>query len=131
MSLSGRRGGPAPSYPSLEVDATLLSFVSMKITEARSVSNSVHFEGSINWRGSSQDSVKSIENLCLVLYTELVGEQTFGDKIVQGFKIHMEICRTEFQLTDDVIDFEEVVIPVLGLDNPRFEFSLMCYKETQ
>jgi len=102
----------------------------MEITGYDGSVNSFHYEGSINWRDSLQDSVKSVENLHLVLYTKLVGEQTFGDEIVQGFEICMELCRNEFQETENVIDFDEVVIPVLGLDNPHFEFSLICFKES-
>jgi len=127
---SGRRGGPASSFPSLEVDETLLPHVFMEITGYGGVFNLVHYEGSINWRDSLQDSVKSVENLHLVLFTEVFGEQTFGDEIVQGFEIRMELCRNEFQVSENVIDFDEVVIPVLGLDNPSFEFSLTCFKES-
>ena len=125
----GRRGS-APYIPSLEVDETLLPYVFMEITDYDGSVNSFHYEGSINWRDSLQDSVKSVENLHLVLYTKLVGEQTFRDEIVQGFEICMELCRNEFQATENVIDFDEVVIPVLGLDNPHFEFSLTCFKES-
>jgi len=87
--------------------------------------STIRYEGTVVWNGSSQDSVTSFENLHLVWYTRLESNKTYGDTIFTRYAEHLEVHPNEFEFPDDVLAFEVMLIPVVGLDHPRFDFNLI------
>ena len=83
--------------------------------------------GNVTWIGSPEDSVKSLHNIHLAVYTRLDENQSWGKNtymLVLG--THIEANLTEPMLPVDVIDHQEVIIPTLGVNMPNYQYSFNC-----
>jgi|GEM_PF-7131514 len=84
--------------------------------------------GTVSWIGSPQDSIKSLSDIHLVMYTK-VDERTYinGSILTHVFVgVHLEALPNELKLSNDTIDHSEVIIPMIGLDMPTYPYSLNC-----
>lgn len=120
-------GDVKTSYPLVSaVEEALEPYVNITTTGIAGSTYTTYLNGTVFWIGSPEDSVKSIENVHLLMYTRLDSTETSGDLTIKHIGIHIEAYTSGSQLPTDAIDHVEVVIPLLGFDNPRYEFSLSC-----
>jgi hypothetical protein len=83
--------------------------------------------GNVSWVGSPEDSVKSLHNIHLAVYTRLDENESGGKNtymLVLG--THIEANLTEPTLPVDVIDHQEVIIPTIGLSTPIYQYIFNC-----
>ena len=81
----------------------------------------------LTWIGSSDDSVKSIQNIHLAVYTRLDVNNTFGKDIkFLTIGLHAVVNRTEPTIPNDAIGYEKITIPILGIDNPTYSYFFNC-----
>jgi hypothetical protein len=81
----------------------------------------------LRWIGSTDDSVKSIQNIHLAVYTRLDQNVTFGKDIkFLTIGLHAVANRTEPIIPNDVYGHQEITIPILGINNPTYTFFFNC-----
>jgi hypothetical protein len=81
----------------------------------------------LRWTGSSDDSVKSIQNIHLAVYTRLDSNITFGKDIkFMTIGLHAVANRTEPIIPNDAIGFGRITVPILGIDNPTYSYFFNC-----
>jgi hypothetical protein len=81
----------------------------------------------LTWVGSPGDSVKSIQNIHLAVYTRLDVNNTFGKDIkFLTIGLHAVVNRTEPIIPNDAIGYEKITVPILGIDNPTYSYFFNC-----
>jgi hypothetical protein len=81
----------------------------------------------LRWTGSTDDSVKSIQNIYLAVYTRLDQNVTFGKDIkFLTIGLHAIANRTEPTTPNDAIGYQKITIPILGIENPTYSFFFNC-----
>jgi hypothetical protein len=86
--------------------------------------------GCVEWVGSSNDSVKSMDNIHLILYVKLNGTRTYANqaRLYGDYEWHYVVYTDTFTLPENIIDHsEEIIIPYIGIDEPRFLLELGIY----
>jgi len=83
--------------------------------------------GTVSWIGSSQDSVKSLRNIHLSIYTRLDENLSMSKNTYLLYVgIHLQANQTEPTIPADAIDHQEVTIPTIGIDKPQYPFNFTC-----
>ena len=132
-AIGNHFGGIRTGYPiSNAVDESIKPYINVTITGAGGYSGNgsdrMFLNGTVSWISSSQDAVKSLNNVYLVMYTS-VDDREFnstGSLISQQIGSHLEAFPNEPTLPNATIDHVEVVIPTLGLETPQYQFNLNC-----
>ena len=83
--------------------------------------------GTVTWIASPHDSVQSLKDIHLVVYTR-IDDRTYVNAHLTHIYIgtHAEAYPTEPTLQNGTIDHVELVIPKLGLDTPVYQYSVNC-----
>jgi hypothetical protein len=124
--------GPGTTYPtSAVVDEKLKPYINItlggSLSAGRAGSSWTQQNGTIFWIGSSQDSVKSLQNIHLSIYTRLDENLSMSKTAYLLYVgIHLQANQSQQTIPKDVIDHLEVIIPKIGLDEPQFPFSFTC-----
>ncbi|MGA2680904.1 MAG: hypothetical protein ABSF44_03790 [Candidatus Bathyarchaeia archaeon] len=83
--------------------------------------------GNVTWIGSTQDPVKSLQNIHLFVYTRVDENSSMSPKTFMLYiGIHVEVNQTEPTIPSDAIDHKEIIIPTLGLEMPNYSYSFNC-----
>jgi hypothetical protein len=83
--------------------------------------------GNVTWIDSPEDSVKSLQNIHLVVYTRVDENSSMSAKTYMLFiGIHVVANQTEPTIPADALDHQEIVIPTLSLDTPQYPFRFNC-----
>ena len=127
MSSGGRRGPPDYTISSTQsIDETLAPYIELTVWGSGSSGSAEgsfsYNNGTISWTGSPTNPVNSIENIHVVMYTQL----TNNESITKRITVHSGVYPSEIQLPVNVIDYDEIVIPLMGLDSKSYEFRLYC-----
>ena len=83
--------------------------------------------GNVTWTGSPNDSVKTLHNIHLSVYTKLGENNSWGENtymLVLG--TYIEANLTEPTFPAESIDHQEVIIPTLGIKMPNYQYSFNC-----
>ena len=125
--------GHGETFPpeSIIVDGALSHYINIK-TGGRSGGSGPGYSwdivtGNVSWIGSPEDSVKSLHNIHLAVYTRLDDNESWGKNtymLVLG--THIEANLTEPTFPADIIDHQEIIIPTLGLETPNYHYSFNC-----
>ena len=112
MSSGGRRGPPDYTISSTRsVDETLAPYIELMVWgsgSSESAEGSFSYRnGTISWIGLPTNPVTSIENIHVVMYTQL----TNNESITKRIRAHLGVYPSEIQLPVNVIDYDEIVIP--------------------
>ena len=83
--------------------------------------------GTVSWIGEPQDSVKSLKNIHLVVYTR-IDEKTYVNGTLTHLYIasHIQAFPNEPTLPNDTIDQVKMIIPEIGLDTPTYQYNVNC-----
>lgn len=119
-------------YPtSTEVDESLKPYIKLTSGSYGSIRGAegwMVLNGTVSWIGSPQDSIKSLSDIHLVMYTR-VDDRTYinGSILTHVYVgVHLEVLPNEPKMANDTIDHNEVIIPKIGLDSPTYQYSLNC-----
>lgn len=83
--------------------------------------------GNLTWTGTLQDSIKSIQNLHLAVYTRLDENSSLNENTrMLTIGIHAIVNQSKPTIPTDSIDYHEIIIPSFGLDTPTYTYSLNC-----
>lgn len=128
FSRDGYYSGDHVTYPvSSEVSEELKPYVDLTLTGMRGDSFMRHESGQVSWVGQPQDSVESVENIRLMMYSRVNSTTTSGDSTWTVIEIRVVAYTENFTLPSDAIgQSEELMIPQLGINNPQHEFELSC-----
>jgi len=119
----GHRGPPEYSIGSSKfIDETLTPYVNLTITSGGGSGGLQYSNGTVFWIGSPQASVQYIENIHLLMYTRLESNET----ITKHIEKRVGVYPNEIQLPTGIIDYDEIIIPRIGLDSENYHFSLCC-----
>lgn len=132
FSGNSHTGGHRVSYPlNFTVEESLKPYLTINCTGESGYSNGtiarMFLNGTVSWIGSSQESVKSLSNIHLVMYTRVDDRQYVNGELFHTYVgIHLEAFLNEPLLPNDTIDHTEVLIPKIGIDSPTFRYNLNC-----
>jgi hypothetical protein len=124
--------GHGVTYPtSIDVDEMLKPYINITIGGSQGAggegSSWTQLNGTVSWIGSSQDSVKSLRNIHLSIYTRLDENLSMSKNTYLLYVgIHLQANQTEPTIPADAIDHQEVTIPTIGIDKPQYPFSFTC-----
>ena len=116
------------SYPvSSEVEEELKPYINITLTGMHGNNFMWYQSGRVSWIASPQDSVKSVENIHLLMYSRVNSTTTMGDSTWKVIEIRVVAYKDNFSLPLDLIDqSQELLIPQLGINNSQYEFELSC-----
>jgi hypothetical protein len=80
----------------------------------------------LTWIGSAKDSVRSIQNIHLVVYSRIDQNNTFGSSQWLNIGLHAVVNQTEPTIPNDAIGYEEITVPILGIDNSTYSYFYNC-----
>ena len=129
---ASQRGSPYSgdrrSYPvSTEVKDELKPYINITLTGMHGNSSMWYQSGRINQVASPQDSIESVENIHLLIYSRVNSTTKLGDSTWKVIEIHIVAYKDNFSLALDVIDqSEELIISQLGINNSQYKFELNC-----
>jgi hypothetical protein len=118
------------------VDNSLIQYVNLTTNIIQRESAHPDEGRTMGWRagyanlrrtGSPEDSVKSIQNIHLAVYTRLDQNDSFGKDIkFLTIGLHAIANRTEPTIPNDAIGYQRITIPTLGIENPTYSFFFNC-----
>lgn len=130
--------GYGVGYPlRLEVEASLQSYVRIDspCMEGHSggdgdggIARWEILNGTISWIASPFDSVKSLHNLHLVIYTRIDDRNYRQDGSLEHLYLatHIQVFKDAPSLPNGTIDHFEMTIPELSWDTPTYQYYVNC-----
>lgn len=129
---SGYGSGVGESFQtSAVVDPTLSRYINLTALEATGEGGPGYswntISGNVTWIDTPQDSIKSLQNIHLAVYTRLDENSSWSkNTYMLWIGIHVVANQTEQTIPTDAIDHQEIIIPALGLDMPNYPYSFNC-----
>jgi hypothetical protein len=84
--------------------------------------------GTISWIASPFDSIKSLSDLHLVIYTRIDDRNYRQDGSLEHLYLgtHIQVFKNEPTLPNGTIDHFEISIPKIGWDTPSYQYYVNC-----
>ena len=123
----GSTGPPDYAYDKTQiVDETLVPYIELIIWGSGGSGSAegsfTYYNGTISWIGSPTNPVNSIENIHVVMYTRLTNNESTPKRIT----VHLGVYPGEIQLPVDITDYDEIIVPLMGLDSRSYDFNICC-----
>jgi hypothetical protein len=80
----------------------------------------------VTWIGTPKDSIKTLQNISLSVYTRLDENSSLSGTQMLTIGIHCIANQTEPTIPNDTIDCKEIIIPSLGLNMPSYSYTFNC-----
>lgn len=110
-----------------EVSSELTPYIQINQNEIGQEIPRFYYDGYLTWIGSPSSTITSIQDVHLLMYTQLNRTDTIGSSIQQVVDVHILAFTGMVFLPSDVIDkSQELVIPQIGASNQQVTFDLDC-----